>query len=261
MKRTGRPAWPALVALQVVVSGALGAAWWVNADSPEGPTDPNELSSEAYTHASAVLRSQHQATRQNLTSALYEDAQGSVSAFVALQVQAADLQLHKLDWVALPPQGDLVPVELMLDASGPALNLPILVDGLYRQARPMLLAWLSVETDPKVTDRVNVQLRARFFRPRELTDDWLRGHTEQHFGRMPEQTHEALSAAGQLQVLDAFAAQVPTLKGASELNRRAVVVALPRVLRKLPSSPLGWVGLDASGPTVKLLTDPGRTLR
>jgi hypothetical protein len=66
----------------------------------------------------------------------------------------------------------------------------------------------------------------------------------------------AIEEAARLQLLQEFQKKVPGLEERSSTNRSQVMTALPGMLRKLPATALGWVGMEQTGDAMSLITDP-----
>ncbi len=255
------PAWPTLLGAQLVaVSLLLGLGFYVVNLPPAGHVpDPAALTSEDLDHALQVLEQDRDRLRRELRGALFDGDEGPVTDFIALQVQAAELQFQDLEWTVLPPQGPVVPVELTLRVSGSYYNLPILVDGLFRQSRPLELTWLEVESPKLMVAHTVATLRAHFHRPPTLRTAALSQRVaEQTWGGDPALAEQALEVAAEVRLLEAFQQELRLLERARTSNRAAVMTALPGLLRRLPTSPLGWVGMRVDGDAVVVLDEPER---
>ncbi len=250
------PAWPWLAALQLCLAAGLAFAWWTQRPEPVEDTPPVALDRVALLHAGSVLQARLAEREADLTSALFPARERTASDFAALQVQAAELTLRELSWTRLPPNGAVAPVELELHVNGSFYNLPILVDGLYRQAPAVELTWIEVESPRLMVAHTDARLRLRFHRPAPLSGSWLEQEADAMGLADVAAGGAALEAAAQLTVYDAFEAATATLEAQSSANRSAVMTALPGVLRKLPTSALGWVGMEADGAVVTVLNEP-----
>ena len=58
-------------------------------------------------------------------------------------------------------------------------------------------------------------------------------------------------------LLQTFSEHTEELETASGENRTQVMTALPSMLRRLPSTALGWVGMEQISHEMRLVTDPG----
>ncbi|MCB9758983.1 MAG: hypothetical protein H6739_04015 [Alphaproteobacteria bacterium] len=224
----GAPAWPRLAAAQVAALGLTALIAWTlrPAEGPPPPPAP-----EVVAAALPVLAARAETTERTLGAALPPQAEASTAGFVALQAQAAGLSLGDLGWSLRPRQGPLVPVELRVTARGDPLNVPILVDGLFRQSRPVLVTRLTLHRESDTTAWLGLQ--ARFFRPTAPDPTWPEAAAARAWGDPGPDLAEALGEAARLALLDAFTAHLPRMEAASAANRRAVMRALPAVIRAI----------------------------
>lgn len=256
-----KPAWPLLLgvnATAIVLILGLAAHHTKSKGLEATPTqstsalDPNQLRM-----ATESLSQEAQSQESHLVSALLPHAERGVSDFVSLQVIAAELRVKALDWIYLPQVDNLVPVELDLRASGSYYNLPILLDGLYRQSRPVQITFLSVETPKAMVAQTEIHLRLRFHRPPAATTAWLQQQAEQiALAGDPDATFEALLEAAKLQRMADFENELPRLQARSKRNHAAIMTTIPGLLRRLPTSALGWVGLEFRNDEVVILNEP-----
>ena len=236
--------------------GLLGAAWWATRPVIDEPAPSEPLDRTQLLHAGEVLQARVDARQRELSSALFARDERTAGDFAALQVQAAELELDDLTWTSLPASGVAAPVELELEVSGSFYNLPILVDGLYRQAPAVEVTWIEVESPRLMVAHTEARLRLRFHRPAPLSSTWLDQQAEKLELADPTAGGDALEAAALLTLYEGFEALTPELEARSSANRSAVMTALPGVLRKLPTSALGWVGMEAEGATITVLNEP-----
>jgi hypothetical protein len=247
--------------VQLVILAALSGLGLFVSRTPIGPPPPAPaaLATPDLDRARHVLEQDRTLLERELRSALLEQDESKVTDFVALQVQAADLEFKSAEWTTLPQQGAVVPVELTLRLSGSYYNLPILVDGLFRQARPVHLRWLEVESPKALLAHTNATLRMRFQRPPSLQTSSLTQQVEAlDWGGDPATAEAAMTVAAELALLEAFRKEQRVFERVRTANRSAVTTALPGLLRRLPSSPLGWVGMRVDGETVEILQEPGQ---
>ncbi len=255
------PAWPTVVGVQFLTLSLLVGLGFLVSRIPMGPAPPTpaSLTTPDLQHALLVLDEDREALVKKLRAALMPGDEGTVTDFMALQVQAAELQLQSVEWTTLPPQGAVVPVELTLHMSGSYYNLPILVDGLYRQSRPLQLQWIEVEAPKMLMAHTAATLRMRFHRPPSLQTSALAQEVARlDWGGDPGIAKQAMTVAAELRQLEAFQKELKQLERARNANRTAVMTALPGLLRKLPTSPLGWVGMTVDGDRVEILQEPPR---
>ena len=236
MNPQGRPGWPRVVlgpAAALAAAAALATLYTPRAEH----LDEAELA-RATQHLDAALP----AAKDALTAALWPEEQKAVAELAALQVGAAEMALAGIAWEDAPSEDFFVQaLDLRLEAIGPADNVPILIDGLTQQARPCLVRALWVRADGALV-RVGVQLR--FFRPGQPSTT----------AQTPAEA--ALLAAQRLEQIEGFAALIPSLTQRAAQNAALVRIALPGLLRGVPTSPRGWLGLDLSQPRPELLMDP-----
>jgi len=251
---------PLLVGVNVLAIAVLGAMAAFNSTPSAAPPDPGlvyQIDQLQLDLAAESLGEERKAKESQLVTALLPHAERGVADFVSLQVIAAELRVKALDWVYLPKQGNLVPVELELRASGSYYNLPILLDGLYRQSRPVEITYLSVETPMAMVTQTDVLLRLRFHRPLAATTAWLAEQAEYlALAGDPDGTLDALVEAAKLERMAAFEAELPRLKALSRRNRTAIMTTVPGLLRRLPTSALGWVGIEVRDGEVVVLNEP-----
>jgi hypothetical protein len=251
---------PLLVGVNcLAVSVLVGMVAFNSKPTPAPPEAPlvYQMDKLQLSMATEALSEERKTKESQLVTALLPHAERGVADFVSLQVIAAELRVKEMDWVYLPKQGDLVPVELELRASGSYYNLPILLDGLYRQSRPVEITYLAVETPTAMVAQTDVLLRLRFHRPLSATTAWLAEQAESlSLAGDPDGTLDALIEAEKLEKMAAFEAELPRLRALSRRNRTAIMTTVPGLLRRLPTSALGWVGLELRGGEVVVLNEP-----
>jgi hypothetical protein len=183
--------------------------------------------------------------------------QGTTTDFVALQVQAAELSFRGVEWTTLPQQGAVIPVEMTLRVAGSYYNLPILIDGLYRQSRPLELRWVEVESPKVLLAHTEATIRMRFHRPPSLQTASLSQRVAAlNWSGDPMIAQEAMTLAAELRLLENFDRELRLLERGRAANRTAVTTALPGLLRRLPTSSLGWVGMKIRGDQIEVLQEP-----
>jgi hypothetical protein len=256
-----KPAWPLLLgvnATAVILIVGLAVLHSKQEGFEASPAQTtNALNPNQLRMATKSLSQEAQSQESHLVSALLPHAERGVADFVSLQVIAAELRVKALDWIYLSQIDNLVPVELDLRASGSYYNLPILLDGLYRQSRPVEITFLSVETPKAMVAQTEIHLRLRFHRPPAATTAWLEQQAQEiAIGGDPEATFEALLEAAKLQRMADFESELPRLQARSKRNHTAVMTTIPGLLRRLPISALGWVGLELRDGVVVVLNEP-----
>ena len=258
--RRNQAALPILVGVNVLAVTILGAMAHFSEPPMPIPHQPNlleELSRMQLGLTADTLGEERRDKEAKMISALLPHAERGVADFVSLQVIAAEMRVVGLDWVYLPQQEHVVPVELEIKASGSYYNLPILLDGLYRQSRPVEITYLSVETPRAMIAQTDVHLRLRFHRPPTATTAYLAEIADRlALADDSDTTFLALSEAAKLEQLANFEDQIPRLKEVSKRNRASIMTTVPGLLRKLPTSALGWVGLELSDGEIVVLNEP-----
>jgi hypothetical protein len=219
------------------------------------PAAPPSLDATQLASAAATLQLERELLEKGLTHTLLPEDEAAVGDFIALQVEAAELTLEELDWRSLTPVNGLVPVELSLEVSGPYYNLPILVDGLFRQRRAVEITRLVVETPRLMAAHTEASLKLRFYRPRHLATSSLR-ESATLLTADPVAGLAALEEAAHIQILEAFGQRTEELERQSIRNRTQVRTALHGMIRQLPTSALGWVGMEVIDGEVRVLQDP-----
>ena len=105
--------------------------------------------------------------------------------------------------------------------------------------------------------QTDVHLRLRFHRPPAAQTAYLSEVAEQlDLANDSTTTFLALSEAAKLNQLALFEAEIPRLKEVSKRNRAAIMTTVPGLLRKLPTSALGWVGLELKDGEIVVLNEP-----
>jgi hypothetical protein len=121
----------------------------------------------------------------------------------------------------------------------------------------MEITYLAVETPRMMVAHTEATVRMRFHRPASLSTSSLKDRLESVLGGLRSRAAEvAIEEAARVQLLQEFQKKVPGLEERSSTNRSQVMIALPGMLRKLPSTALGWVGMEQTGESMSLITDP-----
>ncbi|MCP4804490.1 MAG: hypothetical protein GY913_20590 [Proteobacteria bacterium] len=234
--------------------GALG--WFVLQPGPTAKDHLLEMGPLDLGQASRVLDAEQEALLDRITAALQPEYQSQVAALAGLQSQAADLRMEGILWRVLPARGALVPVEMELTVLGQYYDLPILVDGLYRQAWPVEVRRIVAETPKLGTATVQATILCRFHRPPRVDAEWLETEGADLFPDQPDLGGQALTDAARVYVLEAFDDASPGLEAASQANHDLVMMHLPRTLHQLPQSPVGWVEMVVVDGGVVISDEP-----
>jgi len=242
-----RPAWPILVIVQLMLAAGLVSAAIMGANRAPGEvSQERELSNEQIVLAASLLQAQVNEARSNIQEALFPSDERLAADFVALQIHAADLSLKRLAWDYLPRDGAVVPVDLTIQVEGPHYNLPILIDGLYRQRRSVEVTFVGIDGVSENRDTPLTSITMRYHRPPNSITTWLANSAANNIlGGNEAATLDALNAAASLNLHEAFQAELPLIRAVSQRNRVDVMTALPGLLRHLPSSALSWVGMES----------------
>ena len=258
--RARRPS-DALLALQAVALLALGAAaavlGWPARTAPD-PDTATRLEAVDVARAADVLSAQVDLRLRDLGAALLPGEEDALVGFLRLQAEAADLVLGPVRFTGLPREGLVQPVEMVLDLEGACYDVPLFVDGLYRQSRVVEVHSASLEAPGPRAARVRTRLEAWFWRP-YVPDPGglgplLAGAADASARSFAAQ---ALASAAALEACDAFGRALPGLQDRAAVNRRLVLRTLPTLVRRLPGSPLDWVGATFDGAEVHVALDRG----
>ncbi|MCB9744224.1 MAG: hypothetical protein H6741_03470 [Alphaproteobacteria bacterium] len=220
-------AWRALLGLHVLgLIGAAGGLWFTRPPPPPPPLSEAELS-----HAAEVLDQRRASTRR--VPPLDEAQRSAVMSFLGLQTDAAGLSLKGWRWGETQRSDALEITHLELYVEGDALNLPVLVDGLYRQSHPVMVTALALLH--RGGHEAEGILHLRLFSPAPAPD----------WALLPGETpaERALAAAERERLAAGFDGAWSPLDAARGENRRAVMRALPALIRGLPRARKGWLGL------------------
>jgi hypothetical protein len=234
----------------------VGSAILENNRAPVEQIQRRPLSGEEIILAASVLQEQVADARWNIGEALFPSDERLAADFVALQIHAADLSLKHLSWDYLPKDGPVVPVDLTFAVEGAEYNLPILIDGLYRQRRNVEVIFVGIEGISASRQSPLTTITIRYHRPPKSITRWLANTaTNNVMGGNEAATLDALNAAASLGLYDDFKLELPLLRAVSQRNRTDVMTALPGLLRHLPSSALSWVGLESRQGELTILNN------
>lgn len=176
------------------------------------------------------------ALRQDRRSdaAALPSTQGTLAAWVALQSSAHGFDVLDLRWEPGALEGPAQRVQLALRLRGEREDLPALLDGLFGQARPLILDRLAVEAGPGER-ALTVTLQLHLFRPAQADPARVRELAARHLGGpLDEPQAEALEHAATLLLAERFDAATPALRAQSAQSRRRAARALPAWLLGLP---------------------------
>ncbi len=260
--RPVRLLWAVVCLSLVVVLGALGFGAW-HLPPPADDEGPEEASLEErieaidVVRASDVLSERLSEARSGLDAALLPGGEETLVQLLRLQADAASVQLGPVRFEPRSRDGFIQAVVLELEVSGAYYDLPIFLDGFYRQRHAVEIRRITIEADGPLDVRVMSRVEVRLYRPVEIPADGLRatmpmgelGASDRGFATT------ALLDAARLEAYERFIEQVPELRKRSSSNRRLVMRTIPRLIRKLPASPMDWVGATFEGGEAHLATE------
>jgi hypothetical protein len=250
----------ALVGLALALCAALlGAAGWL-LSSERGEEPEPSVSLEERVQAIDVVRAadrlslELEALRGELGFALMPGEEENLARLLRLQAESSEVALGTVRFEPQEREGMLQVVSLELEVQGAYYDIPIFVDGLFRQRHAVEIRRLTLETADSRAVRVACRIEARLFRPVEIPSEPLRdtidaaelGASQRGFATT------ALAHAAQLEAWERFLTERPGLLERSQANRRLVMRTIPRLVRKLPSSPMDWVGATFEAGEAKL---------
>ena len=263
VKSAPRAALPFLLAANLIAITVLGTVTLMSQESDgERPSDAppmliTQLAPEELEETVEVLRAKRSEKQRQVDEALWSENRDAVAHFVSLQVIAADMRVVRLNWS--PPKKDkqLEALDLEVQVKGTYYNLPILLNGLYRQSRPIQITYVSVESPRATAVQTAVLLRIRFYRPPEPNMFALQEAAEAlAFAGQTESTLNLLLEAARIENMKRFKSEIPRLWAASKANHKTINTTVPLLLRKLPQSPLGWMGLELRDGELNILNQP-----
>ena len=237
----------------------LGLAAALLLRDPTPPPEP-ELSLQERVEAldvvqAADLMSQRlDQARSALTPALMPGEEENLAQLLRMQAEAADVELGPVRFETEGREGLLESVGLELELTGAYYDLPIFVDGLFRQRHVVEIHRLTIESAGPGAVRVIGRVEARLFRPVDVPEAPIRESVDAVDLSASERgfAANALAAAAQLQAYERFLELQPALLERKQANRRLVMRTIPRLVRKLPSSPMDWVGATFEGGEAQL---------
>jgi len=263
LKSAPKAALPYLLAANLVAFAILGGLTLMTdgtesdkADSPP-PLFVSQLTPAELEKTVATLRTERLEKQRGIDEALWPESRDAVAHFVSLQVIAADMRVVRLNWSPPKKDKELEALELEIQVKGTYYNLPILLNGLYRQSRPIQITYVSVESPRATAVQTEVLLRIRFYRPPEPNMFALQEAADAlAFAGEKEKTLQLLLEAARIESMESFASEKVALWEASKANHKTVNTTVPLLLRKLPQSPLGWMGLELRDGELNILNQP-----
>jgi hypothetical protein len=204
--------------------------------------------------AADLMADQLDRARAALTPALMPGEEETLAQLLRMQAEAADVELGPVRFETLGRDDLLESVGLELELTGAYYDLPIFVDGLFRQRHVVEVHRLTIESAGPGAVRVVGRVEARLFRPVAVSEAPIRESVDAVDLSASERgfAANALAAAAQLEAYEHFLELQPALLERKQANRRLVMRTIPRLVRKLPSSPMDWVGATFEGSEAKL---------
>ena len=232
--------------------------------APKASASANpDLSNHKLKFAVEQLENEVRQGERALDSAFFSGDEPTLLAFLTLQAESAGMLFGEADITPLPRDGVVRPIELSFTAEGNFYDLPIFLDGLFRQRSVLIIETLAVTSKVPLSPQVDTRVTARLYRPVRPGGTGLLALASQEIGTLDAGTRGLFSAALQhaaaLEAMDGFRSEVARLSENSDKNRQRVMETLPRILKALPSAPYGHVYVDMRAPKPKIQTDePGR---
>jgi len=221
------------------------------------PTFTERLSEIDVLRAADVLSSQVAARRLELGAALFAGDEAALADLLRLQAEAAQLTLDPIQLRPQAREGLLRTVDAELTVHGAYYDIPIFVDGLYRQRHVALVRRITLEARQPMAALVDCRLELLFFRPVDAPVAYLNQTTSQAELDVVSRgfASAALADAARLVAYHDFEDRVPELQQRSKANQRLVLRTIPRLVKKLPSSPMDWIGATFDGEQVHLTSE------
>jgi hypothetical protein len=251
-----------LLAVSVAVAlGLLLLASRLHAARPDAPLASagagERLAAVDVARAADVLSDQAGRRRRELGAALMPGEEAALVELLRLQAEAADLALGDVRFTPLSRDGLVQPVEMVLDLEGAYYDVPLFVDGLYRQSRVVEVRSVTLEAPTPMATRIRARIEARLWRPYAL-DAAAMVRLLAAGPPVGEFSTQALASAATLETYDAFDRAVPGIQARAAQNRRLVLRTIPTLVRRLPGSPMDWVGATFDGGEARVALEPGR---
>jgi hypothetical protein len=250
---------PLLVFGGVICLGlVVAASLLLSRGSTEAPSPPSlqaRVDSLDVARAADRASEQLERARLQLGPALMPGEEQPLAQLLTMQAESAKLALGPVRFEAGDRDGYVRAVALELEVEGAYYDLPIFVDGLFRQRHAVKVRRMTIESvGGSGSARIRCRLEAEMVRPVAVPQDPILDRvgsveldaTERAFA------DSALSAAAQLQVYEGFSTQLPRLLEESQANRKLVMRTIPSLVRKLPGSPMEWVGATFEGGQARL---------
>lgn len=256
----GRGGVRGLIAFGAVLLLGLGALAW-RLRPPEVPDQGLELDARLtsfnWAHGADLASAEADRLRRALGPALLEGEEETLAQLLRMQAESADLSLGPVRFGAGACEDGAQRVGLTLDLLGAYYDLPIFLDGLYRQRHLVEIDRVTVEARGAHGVRVACHVEAHLFRPVSVPAmDGLAVRASAEPGARTF-AGAALRDAAAIVRRERFMARLPGLEARSQANRHLVMRTLPRLVRQLASSSLEWAGATFEGGEARLTTEVG----
>ena len=223
MFRTMQPAWPVLAGLQLSILVTLLAVGVLQRPAPFSLPEALASLDEPVARA-AVAQSIERAQRG---PALLDESR--VRSFLSLLGQAASMVVSEAILTEQPPQAGVLPVEVRLQLIGDPYDLPIFIDGLFRQRAVEEVRSVSGRSQGR-GEGAAFQLVLWYHRPVDASTSWIAA-TLQEQAPGCEHLEELLSSASILLSWKQFYYRLPKLLTIAQQSRHyfARELALPLI--------------------------------
>jgi hypothetical protein len=208
-----------------------------------------------WAHAADIASAEVARQRRSLGPALLEGEEEALAQLLRLQAESAQLALGPMGFRAGSREDGLRRVELTFDLSGAYYDLPIFLDGLYRQRHLVEVDRVTVEARGAQGVWVACHVEAHLFRPAPTP---ATGILAARAGDDPGARTFAEAALRDVAALvrrERFLARAPALQERCAANHHLVMRTLPRLVRRLANSPLTWAGATFEGGQAQLTTE------
>ncbi len=243
------------VLLCTVLAVAAGLLLGSAEPPPEpGPSLQQRVEAIDVVRAADRLSEQLDTARARLSPALLPGEEENLAQLLRMQAESSELALGALRFEPLERQAFTQVVGLEIEVVGAYYDLPIFVDGLFRQRHAVEIHRLTIEAAGPQAVRVVARIEARLFRPVEVPEEPLRASIDAVDLDASERAFAAtaLATAAQLEATERFLQDQPDLVARCQANRKLVMRTIPRLVRKLPGSPMDWVGATFEDGEAKL---------
>ena len=167
------PAWPTLLGVQGLMLLLIGVVGWQTQEPvvPEPQPVQSRLETIDATAAAAAVEAAIAAVEDD--AAVLPADELRVATFLSLAARGADLEVMDVRLMPLEQQDvrGVQIVEAVLEVSGHLFDLPIFLDGAYRQAALGRLKSMAIDVEPG--GKMQGQVRLNYYRPRAMDTSWI----------------------------------------------------------------------------------------